>query len=88
VFVLHNPPKNTKLDVAGNGMHVGSEALRYLILKHRPVLALTAHIHECSGTDILGSSTIFYPGLLSQGRYGLVDLDAKNRKTSCRIKTL
>lgn len=85
VFILHNPPKGTKLDMAGRGMHVGSAALRSLILEHNPILALTAHIHECSGIDTLGETTLFYPGLVSHGHYGVVLLN-ENQKPKCIIK--
>jgi Icc-related predicted phosphoesterase len=42
--------------------HVGSKAVRELVLKHQPALGLHGHIHESGGVDMLGSTPIFNPG--------------------------
>jgi len=75
VLVVHNPPKNTKMDRIESGQHVGSEAIRDYILKQKPKLVISAHIHEAAGSDKLGESLLFYPGPAFEGRYGIVDLD-------------
>jgi len=86
VFVLHAPAKDC-LDGTGHGMHVGSETLRGLIAHHKPVLALSAHIHEAAGTAKLGETTVFYPGPLYEGFYGVVTLE-KGKAPGCLVKRL
>jgi len=77
ILLLHNPPKNTKLDLV-HGEHVGSSAEREFIEKAQPLLTITAHIHESMGTDKIGKTTIFYPGPVYDGCYGLVEIKGKS----------
>ncbi|MBI4021256.1 MAG: metallophosphoesterase family protein [Candidatus Aenigmarchaeota archaeon] len=74
VLVVHNPPKDTKLDTLASGEHVGSAAIRAYILEKKPRLVIAAHIHEAAGKDTLGGSVLFNPGPAFQGKYGIVDL--------------
>jgi len=83
VFVVHNPAKGY-LDLTGHGTHVGSETYRGLLLHHKPMLSLSAHIHEAAGVAVWGPTTLFYPGPLYEGHYGIVKLE-KNKKPECSI---
>jgi len=74
VLVVHNPPKDTKLDVTFSKRHVGSAAIRKFIEEKQPILAISAHIHESRGVDKLGKTTLFYPGALFEGYYGVVEI--------------
>ncbi|WP_419781672.1 metallophosphoesterase [Maridesulfovibrio sp.] len=74
LLVVHDSPFNTKLDVIGNGMHVGSKAVRDFIEKHQPEIVICGHIHESSGEDVIGKSRIFNPGMASGGGYVLVSV--------------
>lgn len=69
VLVSHNPPLNTCMDKVGPGMHVGSEAVRSFIDRHKPLLCLTGHIHEATGLERLGDSVVVNPGPFAQGYY-------------------
>jgi Icc-related predicted phosphoesterase len=77
IFNLHAPPYGTMLDlapeldankkpvtVAGqvNFVHVGSKAVRDAIEKYRPMIGLHGHIHESSGHDKVGETTVVNPG--------------------------
>lgn len=84
VLVTHAPPKGTPLDVIGGKKHVGSGALRRFIKEKKPVLALTAHIHENRGVCRIGGTTIFYPGPAYSGFYGVVSLE--RGKVKCETK--
>lgn len=83
VLVVHNPPKDTKLDEI-KGKHVGSQAIRDFIEARKPSLVISAHIHENTGTDKIGSSTVFYPGPVFDGFYGIAEI--KGGKVSCESK--
>ena len=69
VLISHNPPKNTKCDAVGAGMHVGSEALRAFIEKYQPSLCLCGHIHEARATDTIGTTKLINPGDFKSGGY-------------------
>ena len=78
VFNLHCPPYNTMLDQApkldkdlkpsiqpGGGYEMspaGSTAVRDMIQKHQPLLALHGHIHESKGTFKIGRTLCMNPG--------------------------
>jgi len=83
ILVTHNPPKNTKIDMIEGGKHVGSGAVREFVLKHKPILAISAHIHEAPGVDMLGTTTVFNPGPVVGGKCGVVDV--RKNKVKCRI---
>ncbi|MFH0956713.1 MAG: metallophosphoesterase [Candidatus Aenigmatarchaeota archaeon] len=74
VLVTHAPPKGTSLDVVGDGKHVGSAAVRSAIREKKPLLAISAHIHENKGASKIGPTTIFYPGPAYGGFYGVVTI--------------
>lgn len=83
ILVTHNPPYGTKLDTTETGEHVGSTAVREFIEKNKPVLAISAHIHEAGGVDKIGDTTIFYPGVAYEGLYGMVEI---GKDIKCEIK--
>jgi Icc-related predicted phosphoesterase len=87
VLVAHSPPKGTTLDMVKTKTHVGSSAIREAISRKKPALALSAHIHENSGTDKVDGTTVFYPGPAFNGFYGIVELgkgkvECHGRRTS------
>jgi len=85
VLITHDPPKDTNMDKASTGNHVGSPVIRDFIEKNQPILAISAHIHESSGTDKMGKTTLFYPGAVFNGNYGVVEIEGK--KVKCEQKS-
>ncbi len=100
VFNLHVPPYDSGLDIApqldgklkpvatpGVGLMMkpaGSSAVRTLIEKYQPMLALHGHIHESRGSVKIGRTICINPG----SEYGegilrgvIVDLDEKGIKS-------
>jgi len=75
ILVSHTPPHNTTADVVGPGTHVGSQAVRAFILRVKPELCITGHIHEARGTDMLGGTLVINPGDLASGGYVLIRFD-------------
>jgi Icc-related predicted phosphoesterase len=84
VLVVHAPPKDTKLDRIETREHVGSKSIREFIMEKSPALAISAHVHESHGTDKLKDTTLFYPGPVFEGYYGIVEI--KGGKVSCEAK--
>lgn len=81
VLVSHQPARDTITDLAGNGAHVGSTAVRAFIERRKPVLCLSGHIHEAQGIDNIGPTTLVNPGPFMEGRYVAVELT----NGACRV---
>lgn len=77
VAVIHQPPKDTELDVA-DGQHVGSPEVRKLIEDKDFELVVTGHIHESYGTDKIGDTQLINPGPVLEGRYGVAEFNDNN----------
>ena len=61
VFVMHQPPYNTKLDMLSE--HIGSKSLREFILKNKPDYAFCGHFHEhMNEEDKINNTRIINPG--------------------------
>ena len=88
ILVVHNPPKDTLLDTTFTKKHVGSIAIKEFIEKARPPLVISAHIHEARGTDKIGDSTLFYPGALFEGYYGIAEVDDRTGKIKCEARRI
>lgn len=82
ILVSHQPPKDTVVDIAGNGMHVGSAAVREFIEEHQPMLCISGHIHEAQGTDAIGNTKLINPGPFMEGKYAWVELEGG----TCRVE--
>ena len=61
VLVTHAPPYKTKIDEIG-GEHAGCKSIRKFIEKVKPVLAVSGHLHECTGEDYIGKTKVINPG--------------------------
>jgi uncharacterized protein len=51
ILICHTPPKDSKLDRAGEGQHFGSTAVREFIERHQPAYFYCGHIHEAAGQE-------------------------------------
>jgi Icc-related predicted phosphoesterase len=75
ILVLHCPPKDTKCDLTGDGIHAGSSAVREIIEKFQPSLCICSHIHESGGNeDFIDKTKVVNIGPISQGRAGIITL--------------
>lgn len=84
VLISHNPPLNTDCDVIGDGIHVGSRAVRDFIEANQPEICICGHIHEAKGMDKIGKTVIINPGAFADGGY--VRLALKDGKLSGELK--
>ncbi len=75
ILVTHIPPYGTSIDVAFNGVHIGSKLIRRLVEEYSPRAVFCGHVHEAAGLDWIGETLIVNPGPVAWGRYALVDLD-------------
>jgi Icc-related predicted phosphoesterase len=51
ILICHTPPKDSKLDRAGEGQHFGSTAVREFIERNQPAYFYCGHIHEAAGQE-------------------------------------
>jgi Icc-related predicted phosphoesterase len=75
IMVCHTPPRDTAPDVIRSGMHVGSQAVRDFILKHKPHVCISGHIHESRGKDKIGDTMVLNAGMFRDGWYIEVAID-------------
>jgi len=62
ILVSHTPPKDTRLDMAFSGGHVGSLSVRRYIENKKISFVFCGHIHEAKGIDRIGETVIVNPG--------------------------
>jgi hypothetical protein len=75
VLLSHQPPRETAVDLAHGGRHVGSRSVRRFIEERRPLVCFTGHIHESRALDALGPTRIVNPGPFRAGGYAYAVLD-------------
>ncbi|MFB6242230.1 MAG: metallophosphoesterase [Candidatus Nanosalina sp.] len=73
VAVIHQPPKDTNVDVA-DGDHVGSQEVRELIEDSDFDLVVTGHIHESRGRDEINDTKVVNPGPVLDGFYAVAEI--------------
>jgi len=81
ILVCHQPPYNTKNDLAQGKSHVGSKAVRAFIEHRQPLVCFTGHIHEGKGIDEIGITKIINPGPFSEGSYAYAEVTQKGIQT-------
>ncbi len=86
IMVPHMPPKDTKLDIITVGAHAGSQSVRDFILKHKPDIVLSGHIHEARGTEKIENTTICNAGMFCEGGY--IIITKKSEELSAELKLL
>ncbi len=69
IMACHTPPRDTQTDIIRNGIHVGSITVRNFIMKHKPNVCITGHIHESKGTDKLDDTIVLNAGMFRNGWY-------------------
>ena len=72
IMVPHMPTKDTKLDIISAGAHVGSQSVRDFILKYKPDISLSGHIHEARGSDTIENTLVFNAGMFREGGYVVI----------------
>ena len=77
IMVCHTPPKDTAIDVIRSGMHVGSQTVRDFIIKYKPHVCLSGHIHESRARDKIGDTIVLNAGMFRDGWYIEVMIDKK-----------
>jgi len=73
IFLTHNCPYGTKIDIVKKGVakgeHKGSFLEKEIIKKFQPDFVFCGHIHEGFGKTKLGKTKIINPGAVKEGRF-------------------
>ncbi len=77
VLVSHVPPFKTKVDLAFNGKHIGSQSVRRFVEDKKPLAVFCGHVHEARGSDNLSDTVILNPGPARHGYYAVADINDK-----------
>ena len=72
---MSHPPKDTVIDVLRSGMHVGSQTVRDFVLKYKPHVCISGHIHESRGKDKVGDTIVLNAGMFRDGWYIEINID-------------
>ena len=68
IAAIHCPPQGLEMDLCENGHRVGSKAILDWIIRERPLLVLSGHIHEAPRFNggiwkaVTGRTTVIQPG--------------------------
>ena len=76
VLMTHAPSYGI-LDHIPNGMSVGSKAIREIVAKYHPIVALSGHIHEDIGMITVDGTLFINPGPARDGHAVLLETDGK-----------
>lgn len=85
IFATHAPPYNTNLDIFYEGDHVGSSAIRDIIKKKQPRLALSGHIHESPMFSGDIKDNIDKTLCINPGNEKIISIDLDSLKISKRL---
>ena len=85
ILLTHLPPFDTKLDLTGNGMHIGSKAVREVIEEFKPALHLCGHCHKGIGEEKVGETTSINVGAAKEGNALLLELNEELKWTRLKL---
>lgn len=76
ILMTHAPAYDT-LDRLSDGLCVGSKAIRNILDKYRPIVALSGHIHEGRGITFVNKTLCINPGSARDGHAALLEVNGK-----------
>ena len=81
IFLTHEPPYGTKLDLTtygpAKGKHIGSKAVMWAIKKYKPALNISGHVHETQGISRIGKTVCVNAGYGRKGQAAVIELEKK-----------
>ena len=74
MILMTHAPSHGILDEIPSGLNVGSPAVRRIVEKYHPVLALSGHIHEAIGVEKIGDTVFCNPGPARDGHCAAIEV--------------
>ena len=76
ILISHNPPKAEKVDAVNAELHAGSQKFTDFIMENQPLAVICGHIHEGTGVEKLGNTTVINPGSIGEkGTYVWLEIE-------------
>ncbi len=75
MILMTHAPSYGILDQIPSGQSVGSPAIKEIVEKYHPILALSGHIHEAIGVVEKDGTTFVNPGPAKDGYMAIIDID-------------
>lgn len=75
MVLMTHAPSFGFLDQIPSGQSVGSPAIREMVDRFHPILAMSGHIHEAIGIVVSNGTTFVNPGPAKDGRMAIVDIE-------------
>ncbi|MCI5607222.1 MAG: metallophosphoesterase family protein [Treponema sp.] len=66
IVISHNPPKAALVDKVNEELHAGSQMFAEFITKNQPLAVVCGHIHEGTGIEKIGNTTVINPGSIGE----------------------
>lgn len=83
ILVTHLPPKNSKLDLSG-AQHIGSLAVKKILLEKKPLLHLCGHAHASRGSEWIGETLCVNAGPAKEGCAAIIKIE-KGKKAEAEL---
>lgn len=75
MILMTHAPSYGVLDQIPSGASVGSPAIRDIVDRYHPILAMSGHIHEAIGVVESGGTVFVNPGPAKEGRMAIVTVE-------------
>jgi len=83
IFLAHEPPYGTKLDVTRYkrspryGQHAGDKLVREIIERFQPALCICGHVHENQGKEKIGKTLVVNSGFGRRKECAIININKK-----------
>lgn len=74
MILMTHAPSYGIFDEIPSGLNVGSPAVKKIVDKYRPILALSGHIHESIGVEKIGDTVFCNPGPARDGHCAFIEI--------------
>ena len=74
-ILMTHAPSNGILDEIPSGLHVGSTAIKKIVERYKPKVALSGHIHEAIGILKINDTLFINPGPAKEGHAAILELN-------------
>jgi Icc-related predicted phosphoesterase len=75
MILMTHAPAFGVFDHIPNGMSVGSPAIKKIVEEYHPILALSGHIHEDRGFELIEGTIFCNPGAAKEGNYAIISIN-------------
>lgn len=75
MILMTHAPSYGILDEIPSGIHVGCPAIKKIVDEYHPILAMSGHIHEAIGCEVVGGTTFVNPGPAKDGNSAIITVE-------------